>query len=198
MCLSEKLFKLEGNKISTRPIAGTRRTGSKEENKKFEKELQTDPKEKAEHCMLVDLERNDLGRVCEYGSVKVKELMKIVEYKDVLHIESEVVGHINPQKNIWDIIQALFPGGTITGVPKIKTMDILAEEEPHSRGPYTGSLGYISASGSAEFNIIIRSILYKKNKAYVQVGGGITIDCIPEREYKETQNKAKSQLICLQ
>jgi para-aminobenzoate synthetase component 1 len=193
----ERLVRLEGNRLLTRPIAGTRRRGSTEEDERFIHELKTDEKEVSEHAMLVDLERNDLGRVSSFGSVRVAKLMDIVKYAHVIHIESEVVGELAQGKDFLDVIGAMFPGGTITGMPKIRTMEVIAELEPNARGIYTGSIGYISFTGEMDLNIVIRTILVKDDKAYVNVGGGVVWDSRPAREYKETLNKARSQLMAL-
>ncbi|RKH32024.1 anthranilate synthase component I family protein [Corallococcus praedator] len=193
----ERLVRVEDGRATTRPIAGTRRRGTPEEDARFVHELRTSEKEQAEHAMLVDLERNDLGRVCAYGTVEVTRLMEIVEYAHVLHIESEVVGQLAPGVQPLDVVGALFPGGTITGVPKIRTMEIITELEPHPRGLYTGSLGYFSFAGGLDLNIVIRTVVVKDGRAYVQVGGGIVHDSEPRREYKETLNKARSQLLAL-
>ncbi|MCP3167512.1 anthranilate synthase component I family protein [Myxococcus qinghaiensis] len=193
----ERLVRVEQGRAITRPIAGTRRRGTPEEDARFVHELRTNEKELAEHAMLVDLERNDLGRVCAYGSVEVTKLMEIVEYAHVLHIESEVTGQLAPGIEPLDVVGALFPGGTITGVPKIRTMQLITELEPHARGLYTGSLGYVSFTGDLDLNIVIRTLLVKDGKAYAQVGGGIVHDSQPRQEYKETLNKARSQLLAL-
>jgi anthranilate/para-aminobenzoate synthase component I len=193
----ERLVRVEEGRATTRPIAGTRRKGTPEENARFVQELRTSEKEQAEHAMLVDLERNDLGRVCTYGSVEVTRLMEIIEYAHVLHIESEVAGTLAPSVDPLDVVGAVFPGGTITGVPKIRTMQIITELEPHARGLYTGSIGYLSFSGGMDLNIVIRTILLQGGKAYVQVGGGVVHDSEPRQEYKETLHKARSQLIAL-
>ncbi|MFY2561324.1 anthranilate synthase component I family protein, partial [Corallococcus terminator] len=193
----ERLVRVEQGRAITRPIAGTRRRGTPEEDARFVHELRTNEKELAEHAMLVDLERNDLGRVCAYGSVEVTKLMEIVEYAHVLHIESEVTGQLAPGIEPLDVVGALFPGGTITGVPKIRTMQLITELEPHTRGLYTGSLGYVSFTGDLDLNIVIRTLLVKDGRAYAQVGGGIVHDSQPRQEYKETLNKARSQLLAL-
>ncbi|MFP2957016.1 anthranilate synthase component I family protein [Myxococcus sp. 1LA] len=193
----ERLVRVENGRATTRPIAGTRRRGTPEEEARFVHELRTNEKERAEHAMLVDLERNDLGRVCAYGSVEVTKLMDIVEYAHVLHIESEVVGQLAPGVEPLDVVGALFPGGTITGVPKIRTMQIITELEPQTRGLYTGSLGYLSFTGDLDLNIVIRTLVVKDHRAYAQVGGGIVHDSQPRQEYKETLNKARSQLLAL-
>ena len=148
--------------------------------------------------MLVDLERNDLGRVCKYGSVKVDELMVLEEYSHVIHIVSNVSGELRPDKNRFDLIAASFPGGTITGTPKVRCMEIIDELEPVTRGVYTGSAGYLSFNGDMDLNIIIRTFLLTKGRAYVQVGAGIVADSDPEREYYETLYKAEALLKTLQ
>lgn len=189
----ELLICREGDRLSTRPIAGTRRRGaSKEEDIAMRDELLHNEKERAEHIMLVDLERNDLGRISEYGSVKVDELMSIEYYSHVMHIVSEVSGQLAAGKDTYDALAAVFPGGTITGAPKIRTMEIIEELEPVQRGPYTGSMGWIDYQGNMEFNIIIRTMVAHEGQAFVQAGAGIVIDSTPEREYKESLNKAKA------
>jgi anthranilate/para-aminobenzoate synthase component I len=193
----ERLVRVEDGRAITRPIAGTRRKGTPEENARFVHELRTNEKERAEHAMLVDLERNDLGRVCAYGSVQVAKLMEIIEYAHVIHIESEVVGRLAPGVEPLDVVAAVFPGGTITGVPKIRTMQIITELEPHARGLYTGSLGYVSFTGELDLNIVIRTMVLEGGRAWVQVGAGIVHDSEPRREYQETLHKARSQLLAL-
>ncbi len=190
----ERLFEVNDRSIRTRPIAGTRRRGSEEETQRFLQELALDPKEYAEHAMLVDLARNDLGRISEYGSVHVQHFMDIVQYRSILHTESEIVGTLRSDIRFIDIMRALFPGGTITGVPKMSTMQIIHALEPCARGIYTGALGYWSACGHADFNIMIRAIVCRGDTAHTQAGGGITIKSIPQREYKETLNKARTQV----
>ncbi|WP_152966703.1 aminodeoxychorismate synthase, component I [Sporosarcina globispora] len=187
----ELLIKKKGNTVSTRPIAGTRSRGKDhEEDLRLASELIENEKERAEHVMLVDLERNDLGRVCEYGTVTVDEFMVIEKYSHVMHIVSNVKGELAQGKNAVDIIDAVFPGGTITGAPKVRTMEIIEELEPVTRGPYTGSLGWINFSGDLELNIIIRTMLVKDGQAHVQAGAGIVIDSNPKNEYKESLKKA--------
>ncbi|WEK54305.1 MAG: anthranilate synthase component I family protein [Candidatus Cohnella colombiensis] len=189
----ELLVKLDGNKLSTRPIAGTRRRGrSPEEDRKLEDELLTSEKERAEHVMLVDLERNDLGRVAKYGTVKVPELMTVERYSHVMHLVSQVEAELAPHKDTLDVLAAVFPGGTITGAPKVRTMEIIEELEPTRRGPYTGSFGWIDYNGNMEFNIIIRTIVLKDGVCHIQAGAGIVIDSVPEREFYESLNKAKA------
>ena len=189
----ELLIKRKGNKLSTRPIAGTRPRGeSKAHDLALANELIEHEKERAEHVMLVDLERNDLGKVCHYGTVEVNEFMVIEYYSHVMHIVSNVRGQIAEQKSNADIIRAMFPGGTITGAPKIRTMEIIEELEPVRRGLYTGSIGWIGYNGDVELNIVIRTAYIKDNIAYIQAGAGIVIDSIPENEYIESMNKAKA------
>ncbi|MFC5468541.1 anthranilate synthase component I family protein [Cohnella suwonensis] len=189
----ELLVKLDDGKLSTRPIAGTRRRGrTPEEDLALEDELLSSDKERAEHVMLVDLERNDLGRVSEYGTVKVPELMTVERYSHVMHLVSQVEGRIARGKDALDVLAAVFPGGTITGAPKIRTMEIIEELEPTRRGPYTGSVGWIDYSGNMEFNIIIRTIAVRDGVCHIQAGAGIVIDSEPEREFYESLNKAKA------
>ncbi|MDD5382721.1 MAG: anthranilate synthase component I family protein [Candidatus Margulisbacteria bacterium] len=183
----ERLVKLENGIAETRPIAGTRPITAAPE------ELLLDPKERAEHIMLVDLERNDLGKVCEYGSVHVDENMITEKYSHVIHIVSNVKGKLRKDRNQFDLIRAMFPGGTITGCPKIRSMEIIEELEPVKRGPYTGSIGYIMRD-KMDLNITIRTIVVKNKTAYIQAGAGIVDDSLPEREYHETWHKARAML----
>ncbi|PES25034.1 aminodeoxychorismate synthase component I [Bacillus cereus] len=187
----ELLIKKQGTEVSTRPIAGTRSRGADEqEDEELARELIENEKERAEHVMLVDLERNDLGRVCKYGTVEVDEFMIIEKYSHVMHIVSNVRGEVEEDKDAFDLVKAVFPGGTITGAPKIRTMEIIEELEPVRRGIYTGSIGWIGYSGDTELNIVIRTLLAKDGKAHVQAGAGIVIDSNPENEYKESLKKA--------
>ncbi|EJS48094.1 aminodeoxychorismate synthase, component I [Bacillus cereus BAG1X1-2] len=187
----ELLIKKQGTEVSTRPIAGTRSRGADEqEDEELARELIENEKERAEHVMLVDLERNDLGRVCKYGTVEVDEFMVIEKYSHVMHIVSNVRGEVEEDKDAFDLVKAVFPGGTITGAPKIRTMEIIEELEPVRRGIYTGSIGWIGYSGDTELNIVIRTLLAKDAKAHVQAGAGIVIDSNPENEYKESLKKA--------
>ncbi|AWE05973.1 aminodeoxychorismate synthase component I [Lysinibacillus sp. 2017] len=189
----ELLVKRKGTELSTRPIAGTRPRGeSKEQDIALANELIHHEKERAEHVMLVDLERNDLGRVCQYGTVEVDEFMVIEYYSHVMHIVSNVRGQIATGKTNTDVIRAMFPGGTITGAPKIRTMEIIEELEPVRRGLYTGSIGWIGYTGDLELNIVIRTAYIKDGIAYIQAGAGIVIDSVPENEYVESMNKAKA------
>ncbi len=187
----ELLIKKAGMEVSTRPIAGTRSRGKDaQEDEVLAKELIENEKERAEHVMLVDLERNDLGRVCRYGTVEVNEFMAIEKYSHVMHIVSNVRGELEEGKDAFDILKAVFPGGTITGAPKIRTMEIIEELEPVRRGIYTGSIGWLSFSGEMELNIVIRTLLAKGGYAHVQAGAGIVIDSNPQNEYKESLKKA--------
>jgi len=194
----ERLVRLQDGILETRPIAGTRPRGNSDrEDHGMRRELLTSEKERAEHLMLVDLERNDLGKVCRYGSVHVDEFMSTEAYSHVIHIVSNVRGELIEGKHSLDVIRAVFPGGTITGVPKTRCMEIIEELEPVVRGPYAGSFGYINMAGDMDLNLIIRTFLIKNNRAYIQVGGGIVADSEPEREYQETLFKAEALLNAL-
>jgi anthranilate synthase component I len=185
----------EEGRVEIRPIAGTRRRGaSPQEDKALEAELLADPKERAEHVMLVDLARNDLGRVCDFGSVQVKDLMIIERYSHVMHIVSQVVGDLSKNRTPYDLMRATFPAGTLSGAPKIRAMQIIAELEQTARGPYGGCVGYFSFNGNLDCCITIRTALVKDGKAYVQAGGGWVNDSTPEGEYQETVNKAQAML----
>ncbi|MCX6922284.1 MAG: anthranilate synthase component I [Verrucomicrobia bacterium] len=185
----------EDRDVEIRPIAGTRRRGaSPEEDLALEKELLADPKERAEHVMLVDLARNDLGRVCDFGSVRVKDLMIIERYSHVMHIVSQVEGCLSADKTLYDLMRATFPAGTLSGAPKIRAMQIIAELEQTARGPYGGCVGYFSFNGNLDCCITIRTALLKDGKAWVQAGGGWVNDSTPEGEYQETVNKSKAML----
>ena len=181
----------EDGKVEIRPIAGTRRRGKTEdEDKALEKELLADPKERAEHVMLVDLARNDIGRVCDFGSVQVKELMTIERYSHVMHIVTQVEGKLSADKTPYDLMRATFPAGTVSGAPKIRAMQIIAELEQTARGPYAGCVGYFSFNGNLDTCITIRTALIKDGKVYVQAGGGWVNDSTPEGEFQETVNKS--------
>lgn len=189
----ELLIEKYGDQLSTRPIAGTRPRGENDaEDLALAKALIDNEKERAEHLMLVDLERNDLGRVSVYGTVHVDEFMVIEKYSHVQHIVSNVRGTMRPDQTNADMIRAVFPGGTITGAPKIRTMEIIEELEPVRRGLYTGSIGWLGFNGDAVLNIVIRTAFIQQNIAYIQAGAGIVIDSVPEREYVESLNKAKA------
>jgi len=185
----------EDGKVEIRPIAGTRRRGrTLEEDAALQKELLADPKERAEHVMLVDLARNDLGRVCDFGTVHVKDLMIIERYSHVMHIVSQVEGRLASAKTPYDLMRATFPAGTLSGAPKIRAMQIISELEQTARGPYGGCVGYFSFNGNLDCCITIRTALLKDGRAYVQAGGGWVNDSTPEGEYEETLNKAKAML----
>jgi len=189
----EVMVRLEGRQIELRPLAGTRPRGrNQEEDLQMERDLLADEKERAEHIMLVDLGRNDVGRVAEIGSVKVTELMGIERYSHVMHIVSNIRGSLAPGKNAFDVFRAAFPAGTVSGAPKIRAMEIIEELEPIQRGTYAGSVGYFGFSGNMDTCITIRSILIKDGRAYVQSGAGIVADSVPEKEYEETLNKAQA------
>jgi anthranilate synthase component 1 len=192
----EVMVKVEDGSINVRPIAGTRRRGrTAEEDEMFAKELLSDPKELAEHIMLLDLGRNDVGRVSQYDSVTIDERMVIEKYSHVMHITSSVSGKLMNGKNAFDGLKACLPAGTLSGAPKVRAMEIIDELEPTRRGPYGGAVGYINFSGDINTCITIRTIVLKDGKdAYIQAGAGIVADSIPEREYQETLNKAKGLL----
>jgi para-aminobenzoate synthetase component I len=195
----ERLVRLQDRRADTRPIAGTRPRGlDAYDDQRLIDELLANEKERAEHLMLVDLERNDLGRVCRFGSVQVDEFMAIEQYSHVTHIVSHISGVLKPDATPFDLIRALFPGGTITGVPKIRCMEIIEELEPVRRGPYTGSFGYISWNGDLDLNIVIRTLVWCTGKGYLQVGAGIVADSDPAKEYEETLQKAQAFFSALQ
>jgi anthranilate synthase component 1 len=183
----------EDRAVEIRPIAGTRRRGANEaEDLILEQELLADPKERAEHVMLVDLARNDIGRVCEYGSVAVRDLMVIERYSHVMHIVSQVNGQLSPERSAFDLMRTTFPAGTLSGAPKVRAMQIISELEGTTRGPYGGCVGYFGFNGNADHCITIRTALVKDGMAYVQAGGGWVNDSDPEAEFDETINKSKA------
>ncbi len=189
----EVMVRVEGSNVENRPIAGTRPRGKNErEDLKFEKELLADPKEIAEHIMLVDLARNDLGRIAKVGSVKVDELMTIEKYSHVMHIVSNVIAKLQRGKDSYDVIKATFPAGTLSGAPKVRAMEIIEEMEPTRRGTYGGAVGYFSFSGNMDTSITIRTFFIKDDNIYLQAGAGIVADSVPENEYNESVNKAKA------
>jgi len=191
----EILVRLEGDKITLRPIAGTRKRGeTEEEDIALEAELKKDPKELAEHIMLVDLGRNDVGRVAETGSVKVTEIMGVERYSHVMHLVSNVEGKLKSGLDAFDVFRACFPAGTVSGAPKVRAMEIIEELEPTKRGPYAGSVGYFSYSGNMDTCITIRTLIVKDGKVYVQAGAGIVADSVPDKEYTETVNKAMAMI----
>ncbi len=191
----ETLVRCEEGTIAVRPIAGTRRRGDTDEKDRvLERELLADAKERAEHIMLVDLGRNDVGRVAKTGTVRVEQLMRVERYSHVMHIVSDVTGELDPGRSVYDVMKACFPAGTVSGAPKIRAMQIIEELEPTRRGPYAGAVGYVSFSGNMDTCINIRTIVIKGNRAYIQAGAGIVADSDPDREYDETCNKAKAMM----
>ncbi|RKU11641.1 anthranilate synthase component I [Candidatus Poribacteria bacterium] len=195
----EMMVRVEDGLVQTVPIAGTRPRGkTAEEDRALEQELLTDPKERAEHVMLVDLGRNDLGRVCEYHTVEVTDLMIIERFSHVMHIVSHVVGRLRDNLSAFDVMRACLPAGTLSGAPKIRAMEIIDELESTRRGPYGGAVGYFSFSGSADTAITIRTAVIKDGIAYVQAGGGVVADSVPENEYYETVSKAWALLTAIE
>jgi anthranilate synthase component 1 len=194
----ERLWRSDGRNIETRPIAGTRpRTRASADDETIRRELRAHPKERAEHVMLIDLERNDLGRVCQPGSVAVDEFMVIETYAHVHHIVSNVRGVLREDATPGTIIRSVFPGGSITGCPKVRCMQIISELEGRSRGIYTGAMGYINRDGSADLNILIRTIAVMGDQVTVATGSGIVADSDPEQELEETRAKARGLLLAL-
>ena len=191
----EILVRVEEDAVMTRPLAGTRPRGkSPTEDAMLEQELRSDEKERAEHIMLVDLGRNDIGRVSEPGTVEVSDLMDVERYSHVMHLVTHVQGRLQRDLTAFDALRACFPAGTVSGAPKIRAMEIIAELEPEKRGPYAGAVGYFSFSGNMDMAIAIRTMVMTKGVAYVQAGGGIVYDSVPEREFEESMNKAKALL----
>jgi anthranilate synthase component 1 len=189
------LFTEDRGKVCTRPIAGTRPRGkTEEEDLALEKELLEDEKERAEHIMLVDLARNDVGRVAEPGTVRLADVMAIERYSHVMHIVSDVQGKLASGKTAFDALRAALPVGTVSGAPKIRAMEIIDELEPTRRGPYAGGVGYVDFGGNMDTCIALRTIVIAGGKVYVQVGGGIVADSVPANEHQETMNKAKAML----
>jgi len=195
----EMLVKLQGRDAFYRPIAGTRPRGRNEaEDRGLEQELVADPKERAEHIMLVDLGRNDLGRVCEYGSVSVEKLMFVERYSHVMHLVSSLRGRLRDGVDCFDALMACFPAGTVSGAPKVRATEIIDEMEPTRRGIYAGAILYLDFSGNLDSCIAIRTLVAKNGVAYVQAGGGIVADSVPAREYLETVNKARAVIAALE
>ncbi|MGB9803973.1 aminodeoxychorismate synthase component I, partial [Desulfofundulus sp.] len=189
----ERFLKVTGRRVETRPIKGTRPRGKDPaSDMRLREELWNSEKDRAELVMIVDMERNDLGRVCRTGSVRVPELYRLEEYATVFHLVSTVEGELAPDKDVVDLLAAAFPGGSISGAPKIRAMEIIEELEPVRRGIYTGSIGYIGFDGNTDLNIVIRTLIFKGAQIYFQVGGGITIDSDPYMEYVETLDKARA------
>ena len=199
VCASpERFLKMQKSHVNTRPIKGTRKRGeTPEEDMLMRTELENSEKDKSELLMIVDLERNDLNRVCNPGSVKVTELFTVEEYATVFHLVSDIEGDLEESKNVMDLLEAAFPGGSITGAPKYRAMEIIDELENNKRNLYTGSIGYLTLDGGCDFNIVIRTALYKDGKYYLGVGGGITAESDLEFEYEETLQKAKAVLLAM-
>lgn len=194
----ERYLQLKDQVVETRPIKGTKPRGKdSESDQRLRAELLSSEKDQAELVMIIDLSRNDLGRVCEYGSVQVPDLIRIEEYATVFHLVSTVTGRLQAGKGIVDVIQASFPGGSITGAPKVRAMEIIEECEPIKRGIYTGSIGYLDFNGDADLNIVIRTLLLKDGQAHFQVGGAVTADSVPELEYLETLDKGRALMNAL-
>jgi anthranilate synthase component 1 len=189
----EPLVTVTGRRAETRPIAGTRPRGATPtEDETLAEEMAADEKERAEHLMLVDLGRNDLGRVCRAGTVKTEEFMAVERYSHVMHLVSSVVGELEDGVRATDALRAVFPAGTVSGAPKVRAMEIIDELEPTRRGAYAGAIGYLSYSGDLDSCIYIRTVLVHKGRAYVQAGAGIVADSVPESELAETENKARA------
>jgi anthranilate synthase component 1 len=194
----EIMCRTEGGHVTNRPLAGTRHRGATEdEDKRLAEELLADPKERAEHIMLVDLARNDVGRVSEVGSVAIKDLMTIERYSHVMHISSTVTGKLKAGLTAFDALRTALPAGTLSGAPKVRAMEVIDELEPHRRGPYGGAVGYIDFAGNMDTCIALRTMVIHNQKAYVQAGAGIVADSDPEAEYQETVNKAMSLMRAL-
>ena len=195
----EMLVRVDNRTVETFPIAGTRPcVENSAENTRLAKELLADPKERAEHVMLVDLARNDIGRIAKFGSVHVPEFMQVHRYSHVQHIVSQVVGDLKDELQCYDALRAVFPAGTVSGAPKVRAMEIIEELEPTRRGPYAGAVGYFSYNGNADFAITIRTLFADKDKAYIQAGAGIVADSVPEREWFETNHKAEALIKALE
>jgi anthranilate synthase component 1 len=195
----EMLFRIDNNKVMTFPIAGTTPiSANKQEDQKLGKELLRDPKERAEHVMLVDLARNDVGKISKPGSVTVPEFMQVHQFSHVQHIVSQVVGDLKNGLTSFDALKAMFPAGTVSGAPKVRAMEIIEELEASHRGPYAGAVGYFSCNGNADFAITIRTLFAQGNCAYIQVGAGIVADSEPEKEWMETDHKARALMKALE
>jgi anthranilate synthase component 1 len=195
----EIMTRVEGDLVTIRPLAGTRRRGATpEEDKALADELIADPKERAEHIMLVDLGRNDVGRVAKFGSVQLSDLLTVERYSHVMHISSTVTGRLEPGKTAFDALRSCLPAGTLSGAPKVRAMQIIDELEPHRRGPYGGAIGYVDFTGNMDTCIALRTMVVQGQTAYVQAGAGLVADSDPEAEYQETVNKAKGLLRALE
>jgi anthranilate synthase component 1 len=191
----EIMVRVADGKVTVRPLAGTRRRGrTEEEDQRLAEELLADPKERAEHVMLVDLGRNDVGRVAQFGSVEISDVMVIERYSHVMHITSNVTGQLTKDRDAFDALAACLPAGTVSGAPKVRAMEIIDEVEPHRRGPYAGAVGYIDFAGNMDTCIALRTLVVQDGTAYVQAGAGIVADSVPAQEYEETLNKARGLL----
>ena len=191
----EIMVRVVDGKVTVRPLAGTRRRGTTEEHdRRLAEELLADPKERAEHVMLVDLGRNDVGRVARYGSVELTDVMTIERYSHVMHITSNVNGHLDDGRTAFDALRSCLPAGTVSGAPKVRAMEIIDELEPHRRGPYAGAVGYVDFSGNMDTCIALRTLVIQGDQLYLQAGAGIVADSVPEEEYQETLNKARGLL----
>jgi anthranilate synthase component 1 len=191
----EIMVRVADGKVTVRPLAGTRRRGrTEEEDQRLADELLADPKERAEHVMLVDLGRNDVGRVAKFGSVEISDVMVIERYSHVMHITSNVTGQLTEDRDTFDALAACLPAGTVSGAPKVRAMEIIDEVEPHRRGPYAGAVGYIDFAGNMDTCIALRTLVVQDGTAYIQAGAGIVADSVPQREYEETLNKARGLL----
>jgi anthranilate synthase component 1 len=192
------LMRVTDDFVETFPIAGTRPVVSDQaKNETLAQDLLKDEKELAEHTMLVDLARNDIGRVCKFGTVRVNELMTVKKFSHVQHIVSHVTGQLQKGRDSFDALRAVFPAGTVSGAPKVRAMEVIDELEPTLRGPYAGALGYFSLNGSCDFAITIRSLFVNKNRGYIQSGAGIVMDSDPSNEWSETEQKANAMLQAL-
>jgi anthranilate synthase component 1 len=195
----EIMARVEAGLLTIRPLAGTRRRGRDEEDdNRLAAELLADPKERAEHIMLVDLGRNDVGRVARYGSVQLSDVLTVERYSHVMHLCSTVTGRLQPGKTAFDALRSCLPAGTLSGAPKVRAMEIIDELEPHRRGPYGGAVGYIDFSGNMDTCIALRTLVLKGQTAYLQAGAGIVADSVPELEWEETMNKARGLLRALE
>ncbi|MEL7335703.1 MAG: anthranilate synthase component I family protein, partial [Planctomycetota bacterium] len=197
-CSPEIMCRVNEGRVTVRPLAGTRRRGKDDaEDRALEQDLLSDPKERAEHIMLVDLGRNDVGRVAEYGSVELTEVMVVERYSHVMHISSEVCGQLKPDLDAFDALKAALPAGTVSGAPKVRAMEVIDELEPHRRGPYGGAVGYIDYRGNMETCIALRTMVVTDDKIYVQAGCGVVADSNPDSEYEETVNKATAMIAAI-
>jgi anthranilate synthase component 1 len=191
----EIMVRVDGGETTIRPLAGTRRRGrTLQEDRELEQELLSDPKERAEHVMLIDLARNDVGRVAEFGSVELSDVMLVERYSHVMHITSNVSGKLRPGLTAIEALRAGLPAGTVSGAPKVRAMEIIDSVEPQKRGPYGGAVGYIDFTGNMDTCIALRTLVMKDGNIWIQAGAGIVADSVPELEYQETLNKAKAML----